>query len=386
MIDLFKVLALLISINMNQETVLLVMKELWQRVQDGLTLSDIENIVFFILFIRFIILALRYNIKTSFYITCIGLFAGYLWYRHLIDLISVYLDYIIEIPYLERLGVNGVELESMAELLVESNLDLGNKVHWYNPGELIYYAFTNGIVKLNQENSLTYYIDPISMIVSNLSDSIKLVVLPVYYVIYNQAIPAFLEIVSDYWTQISGLATYSFVTRIGKRYCPYLIRWHWTFLLVIAAVERILLYFVDRVSYFQENILIPQVESLEKNLEYVDQNIILQINLLNGLIVLIVCFHFGLIFLGLFHAICGQYFYVPFIVDNVELHVGPRPKKSIYSGGNTPWQDEKQKNAKRFSPTFGYGFFRSRRNSNWNILKPLIKLVAKILKKLRDLF
>jgi hypothetical protein len=48
------------------EMVKIILKESWQRVQDGLTLADIENLLFFILFIRFIILAIRYNLKTSF--------------------------------------------------------------------------------------------------------------------------------------------------------------------------------------------------------------------------------------------------------------------------------------------------------------------------------
>ena len=34
------------------ETVKLIVEGLWQRVQDGLTLADIENILFFILFIH----------------------------------------------------------------------------------------------------------------------------------------------------------------------------------------------------------------------------------------------------------------------------------------------------------------------------------------------
>ena len=79
------------------ETLKLIVEGLWQRVQEGLTLADIENILFFILFIRFIVLAIRYNLKTSFYITCIGLFAGYLWYRHLIDLISMYRSVLIKL-------------------------------------------------------------------------------------------------------------------------------------------------------------------------------------------------------------------------------------------------------------------------------------------------
>jgi hypothetical protein len=78
------------STDVSINTFRLIVQGLWDKIQDGLTLADIENILFFILFVRFIILALRYNLKTSFYITCIGLFAGYLWYRHLIDLISMY--------------------------------------------------------------------------------------------------------------------------------------------------------------------------------------------------------------------------------------------------------------------------------------------------------
>jgi hypothetical protein len=84
------------STDVSINTVRLIVQGLWEKIQDGLTLGDIENILFFILFVRFIILALRYNLKTSFYITCIGLFAGYLWYRHLIDLISMYRSVLIK--------------------------------------------------------------------------------------------------------------------------------------------------------------------------------------------------------------------------------------------------------------------------------------------------
>jgi hypothetical protein len=34
-----------------------------------LSLADIENLIFFVAFVRFAILAIRYNLKTSFYIT-----------------------------------------------------------------------------------------------------------------------------------------------------------------------------------------------------------------------------------------------------------------------------------------------------------------------------
>jgi hypothetical protein len=61
------------------------------------------------------------------------------------------------------------------------------------------------------------------------------------------------------------------------------------------------------------------------------------------LLACVVLAHIGFIIFGLFHAIWGQYFYVPFFVENTELHIGPRPKNSIYSGGQTAWQDPKKK-------------------------------------------
>ena len=41
------------------------------------------------------------------------------------------------------------------------------------------------------------------------------------------------------------------------------------------------------------------------------------------------------------HAVCGQYFYFPFLTENTELHIGLRPKDSIYSGGHTIWQNKR---------------------------------------------
>lgn len=362
------------------ETLKLITNGLWQKVQDGLTLADIENILFFILFIRFLILALRYNLKTSFYITCIGLVAGYLWYRHLIDLISMYRSILIKLPYLHKLGIDAVQLRSMNRQIVLTNLKLGENVHWYNPGQLLYYSITNGIISKNAETGLRYYIDPISMVISKLDSSDQAKILPIYYKIYNQILPQFLTACSKFWSQLSGIAAYAVITRIGKRYCPYLVRWHWTFLLIIGFIEQILVYFVYRVSYFQTAILIPQFQMTPN---YIDQNLLFQVNLLNGIITFIICLHIGLIFFGLFHAIWGQYFYFPFLVENTELHIGPRPKNSLYSGGNTAWQDEKEKNTQRFFPKFWYGWFGGGTKKNENVLKKVKQFIIKFFRKLK---
>src|SRR6056300_848755 len=163
------------------QTLKLILKEIWERVQSGLTLADIENILFFILFIRFIILAIRYNLKTSLYITCIGLFAGYLWYRHLIDLISMYRSVLLKLPFLHKLGMDAVQLRSLHRQMVLTDLKLGENTHWYNPGQIIYYAFTKGIINVDPETGLRYYIDPISMFISNLPEPNKSSILPLYY-------------------------------------------------------------------------------------------------------------------------------------------------------------------------------------------------------------
>jgi Uncharacterised protein family len=373
------------STDISLNTFHLIVEGLWGKIQDGLTLADIENVLFFILFIRFVILSIRYNLKTSFYITCIGLFAGYLWYRHLIDLISMYRSVLLKLPFLHKLGMDAVQLRSLHRQMVLTDLKLGENTHWYNPGQILYYALTKGIVNIDPETGLRYYIDPISMVISNLQEPNKSNILPLYYKVYNKIIPKIYDICSKFWNQLSGVAAYAVITRIGKRYCPYLVRWHWTFLLIIGMIEQIFIYFIYRVYYFQTFVLIPQTKSYGN---YIDQNLILQINVLNGIIACVVLAHIGFIIFGLFHAIWGQYFYVPFFVENTELHIGPRPKNSIYSGGETSWQnpEEKEKNLNRLLPKLWYGWFGRGTKNKWQFDSVLRRLFKKIVKKFKKQF
>lgn len=372
------------------DTFRLIIEGLWEKIQTGLTLSDIENVLFFILFIRFVILAIRYNLKTSFYITCIGLFAGYLWYRHLIDLISMYRSVLVKLPFLHSLGMDALQMRSLNRQLALTDLRLGENARWYNPAQVIYYAFTKGIVNVDPETGLRYYIDPISMTISNLPESNKAMISPLYYKIYNKILPKIFDICSKFWNQLSGVAAYAVITRIGKRYCPYLVRWHWTFLLIIGMVEQIFIYFIYRVYYFQSFVLVPQTENYldyeDSNVYMVDPNILFQIDILNGVITCIVLTHIGIIIFGLFHAIWGQYFYFPFFVENTELHIGPRPKNSIYSGGQTAWQDPKEKNVNRLFPKLWFGWFGRGNRGQSQILNNFRRVTKKLLKKLKKQF
>jgi hypothetical protein len=344
-----------------------------QQIQDGLTLNDIENIIFFLVIFRFIVLIVRYNLKTSIYITLIGLCAGYLWYRHLIDITLMYRQMLVKIPYLQNFGASAIELESNSQSILSNGVNLGSDVHWYNPGKLVYYAVIKGIIQTDSETGIQYYIDPISMIISNLSEASKIKVLPVYYKIYNTIIPRFFETISEFWNQLSGIAAYAMITRIGKRYCPYLIRWHWTFLLIIGFVEQILIYFLYRLMYFQEVIIQERLFIATAN-DSSASNLIFQFNALTGVLTFCILVHLCSIFFGLFHAIGGQYFYFPFLVENTELHIGPRPKNSIYSGGQTAWQDEKRDNNRSRNLKIWYGWFGSGTNKIWifSFLKQII--------------
>lgn len=371
------------STQVSLDTFRLIVEGLWEKIQSGLTLADIENVLFFILFVRFLILAIKYNLKTSLYITCIGLVAGYLWYRHLIDLISMYRSVLLKLPFLHKLGMDAVQLRSLHRQMVLTDLKLGENVHWYDPGQVLYYAFIKGIINVDPETGLRYYIDPISMIISKLPETNQSTIFPLYYKIYNKIIPKIFDICSKFWNQLSGVAAYAVITRIGKRYCPYLVRWHWTFLLIIGLIEQIFIYFIYRVYYFQTFVLIPQTQAYGS---YVDQNLLLQINILNAIITCVVLTHIGFIIFGLFHAIWGQYFYVPFFVENTELHIGPRPKGSVYSGGQTSWQNqqEKDKNLNRLFPKLWYGWFgRGTKNTSQitQNLKRLLRKLSKIIRK-----
>jgi hypothetical protein len=367
------------STDISLTTFQLIVEGLWNKVQDGLTLADIENILFFILFIRFVILAIRYNLKTSFFITCIGLCAGYLWYRHLIDLISMYRNVLLKLPYLNKLGRDAVQLRSLHRQMYLTDLKMGDLTHWYNPGQVIYNGFTKGIVHIDPESGQRFYIDPISMIISNLPEPIKSSVIPVYYKIYNGVIPKIYNMCTKFWNQLSGIAAYALITRIGKRYCPYLIRWHWTLLLIMGMVESFIIYFIYRAHYFQTYILLPQKKALAVNtggLITSTLDIDMQMQLLNACICTIVLAHLGFVIFALFHAVWGQYFYFPFFVENTELHVGPRPANSIYSGGQTAWQTPEEKN--KLIPKLWYGWFGRGTKNQWNFIGSFF---TKVLKK-----
>ena len=115
---------------------------------------------------------------------------------------------------------------------------------------------------------------------------------------------------------------------------------------------------------------------------------------------IIVTAHYFLICLGLLHATCGQYFYIPFLTENTEIHIGKRPQNSIYSGGYTSWQEGSSRQVEIMTknrkfivlPQLWWGWFGKknsqneveyRRNQQRQLRKDRLKGLKKVIRKLR---
>jgi len=111
-----------------------------------------------------------------------------------------------------------------------------------------------------------------------------------------------------------------------------------------------------------------------------------EIESLKLLVVALVLYHMSFVLFGLFHALCGQYFYIPLLTENTELHIGPRSKDSLYSGGYTAWQDANEKSKYRVIPKLWYGWFGRGTQNDWGIINRIQKFIKKLLKKFTKQF
>ena len=118
--------------------------------------------------------------------------------------------------------------------------------------------------------------------------------------------------------------------------------------MMVSIFEMMVLFFIQRLQLFIALELVPQQRWAEEEILFL-------------LMLITIILHFFFILFGLFHAICGQYFYIPFLVENTEIHIGLKPKNSIYSGGYTAWQNkQKQKSIRKFQfyfPKLWWGWF-----------------------------
>jgi len=308
-----------ISTPVSSETFKLIMQAFWKHYQHGLGFVDVENFAIFILVLRFIYLSRKYNIKTGFFITCIGFSAGYLWFMHLRDLAEFYMQSMWMCPLTYNLAVefNDIFIQQHGKF---QQIGVRFDSHmFYGP---IIRAFTD------ITNDGNYRYDPISMLWTYLPTNVKFLSDKIYYFSTLKIIPKIYRFLNLQLTFLSGSIWYAYIVRINKRFCPYLVRWHWTFLITIEYVERPIFFAHGRLLYYLNNVLLPN--------HYLRES-----QLVTAMIVTLVTTHYILNLLCLLHALCGQYFYAPFFTETTEIHIGPRPKDSVYSGGHTVWQNKR---------------------------------------------
>ncbi len=310
------------------ETIRTILRDVYLHYRDGLGITQIENLVIFILFVRFIILAFRYNIKTSFYITCICFCSATIWYLQLTDIGMWYSRILTLNPITEKFGTDFVTYSATQKALTKG-LQSDGPVR----------AFTRAITA----DDGYHRIDPISMLFSRLPTGIRTTTDKLYYIVFNDILSFFWKTAWPPFREAFPLIAWSVLTRRLRRYSPYMIRWYWT----LGIVNDCAIYFWREFTIRGQNYLgYGNLQPLEENL-------------LIAVIATGAALHFSYIIFGLIHAALGQYFYIPFLVENAELHVGRRPVDSIYSGGLTAWQDpyEKEQKKNRLIPKLWYGWF-----------------------------
>ena len=349
---------------------------------------EVENLLLGILLIRFVYLIFTKNLYTAVCITGICGFTGYLWYGHWMDITTAYKDIFKTTAYFRQLGVAAdINLEFTR---VSLNSVKGPEIQLFDFYKLPYFIIYKGIFRI--DGVYEYRIDPISMLISKMDNPPQMLI-NIYYRVYNEYIPQGLKFLRLIWVQFKGLATYTLVTRIGKRYCPYFVRWHWTILYMIGMIEGLLVGATARTYEYMNYNLVQQLykDQLGEQLSLYNPDILL---LLEGGMIglqLIAACHLVFTSICLLHAICGQYFYIIFATENTELHVGPKPKNSIYSCGYTSWQDEKEKAYNRLLPKLWYGWLGRGtdkysvvtflQNQINNSLKFIYKLIKRIIRR-----
>ena len=374
-----------ISTNVSFDTLRIIVQAVIDYSKTGLSLVDIENICLFITFIRFIILAVKYNIKTSFYICSISLFAATLWYFHAREVVVNWSGSIKGLGIkefsrarseaLDDRNAGGLTYRSL--IVTEFRKQLPTKLSYLDSevrsaSDFFSLKFALTKAALRDEHR----IDPISMVFARMPQSITPVTDKIYYTIFDNLLPNIVTQCIRTFKAMWPVTSWVYVTRVWKQYCPYLIRWHWTFLQTYDWVEQ----YIFKLAYR----IIIYAWGLQQQGIY-DRPATIAIGLRCMLYM-----EFLFVFYALTHALFSQYFYVPFLTENTELHIGPRPKDSIYSGGYTDWQEYNSRwkpyglegRSKKGLPKIWYGWFGKDRHLPQKIKKFLIKFF----KKLRKIF
>jgi len=349
----------------------------------GMSIKSFEILLELISIIRFIFIAIRFNIPTSFVITTISYLAAYVWYVDGIMNIynySVFLKSYMPTNYSTLLGE---ELQNYRKAYIERSLNnfpnILSKVRssYFKAFTVYFYEESdfNNWLSINEArlsdtdptnwsslNNGQYLNDPVSMITRFFVERLPLKnsesMVATYYLVREKYFTNFYNFVGFQLRSYRNFILYVYIVRKCKNYMPYLIRWHWTLCLLIHPfIDIFLKRGVVRLDYYNRSVLKKAYKDAVREMlpqPYIEaarfKTEVVQYCIFTTILVCLVFYFFAAL-----HAVCGQYFFVPLITKNTELHVGYRVARSFYSGGLTSWQDLEPDSSKLWHGVFGRG-------------------------------
>lgn len=297
----------------------------------GITAQEFQDLLVVLLILRFIIYSIKYNPITSFKMCCIGGFSAYLWLTVFLNHVGRYMPFMPDHLYMANLHEEQyIRVMDAYKRGTQRGIEEAVALTVTDPSELPFWSILRFKILFRELMSDSviplgkYTLQKIhSLIPQSFLDSID----PFYSYFMKTFYPRIKRFCINQATPLYGMITYTTIVRIGKRYCPYHIRWHYTFVIIHSQISRPVYDLIYRAQMYILNVLLPQrrFEEAETMSIYI------------GVIVWV---HLTFLILATLHALFSQYFFVPFIGEAVEMHVGPRPKRSIWSGGYTAWQDQ----------------------------------------------
>jgi len=280
--------------------------KLIQITSKGFTIDEFQKTMVFLCLIRFVVYSIKYNIITSFKMCAIGSFSCLLWAAALNDCVGAYFPILQFNPLLTRIQDEEELYRETAQYVAMQRINraMMNRM----TGDIYHFEWLQPVFKMMPER------------ISHLTD-------PLYEYIRTD----FYDVARKFYKlrirQLLPFVAYTSLVRIGKKYCPYHVRWHFTFVTLYNTFVTYIFSCVLRGRRMLYAVLIPEGRFEEAE----------SLRIYLGAIAFV---HMSFVMYAMLHALFSQYFYVPFLAQSVELHVGKRPKDSIYSGGYTAWQDD----------------------------------------------
>ena len=288
----------------------------------GLNLFEIQIILICLVIIRLIYYSVRYNPITSIKLCSIGAVSCYFWWVVLNDCVKGYYtsmecqSLLMRMHYEQDIFRDTLEdrLETKWQIIKLKRLIRGEKVERRSLQETVRivfdWTFDKVVFKILPFIPFSPLVQLINFAYNKVSNN---------WIMFYQAVEGF-------FVGLYPFALYTFFVRQQKRFIPYHVRWHYTFIIITNPYFNYFATCMARAQIFIAETLIPRNRLVEAQ----------------ELEVMLGCFaltHIACVTTAMLHALFNQYFYIPLFSFTTELHIGKRPKESFYSGGYTAWQD-----------------------------------------------